>query len=146
MSGNCATGIAWIARMPASVMTIETTNASRGRSMKMSEIMGSSSASRRGLHHRFLHQLAGPHLLNAVDDHVLAFFEARRDDHIGVAVGAGLHRAPLDLVLAVDDERIVAGLINLEGSLRDDQARRILKAAPAKLVYRVARLRALFKR
>jgi hypothetical protein len=114
--------------------------------MKMSEIMGSSSAPRRGLHHRFLHQLAGAHLLNAVDDHVLAFFEARRDDHIGVAVGAGLHRAPLDLVLAVDDERIVAGLINLEGSLRDDQARRILKAAPAKLVYRVARLRALFKR
>ena len=122
MSGNCATGIASIARMPANVMTIETTNASRGRSMKMSEIMGSPSAPRRGLHHQFLHRLAGAHLLNAVDDHVLACLEARRDDHIGVAVGAGMHRAPLDLVLAVDDERIVAGLIDLEGRLRDDKA------------------------
>ena len=39
MSGNCATGIAAIAMRPASVMTIEMTKASRGRSMKMSEII-----------------------------------------------------------------------------------------------------------
>ena len=42
MSGNCATGIAVIAISPASVMTIETTKASRGRSMKTSEIIGRS--------------------------------------------------------------------------------------------------------
>ena len=39
MSGNCASGIAKIAISPASVMTIEMTKASRGRSMKTSEII-----------------------------------------------------------------------------------------------------------
>jgi len=43
ISGNCATGIWKIAMKPASVMTIDTTKASRGRSMKMPEIMAISS-------------------------------------------------------------------------------------------------------
>jgi hypothetical protein len=38
MSGNCETGIEKIAISPASVMTIEITNASRGRSMNTEEI------------------------------------------------------------------------------------------------------------
>src|SRR4051794_7589759 len=42
MSGNCATGMLKIASRPASVTTIERTKASRGRSMKRPEIMGSS--------------------------------------------------------------------------------------------------------
>ncbi len=39
MSGYCASGIAKIAIRPASVITIEMTKASRGRSMKMFEII-----------------------------------------------------------------------------------------------------------
>ena len=39
ISGNCAIGIAVMAMRPASVMTIEMTKASRGRSMKMPEII-----------------------------------------------------------------------------------------------------------
>ncbi len=38
MSGNCATGSRVMAMIPASVMTIEMTKASRGRSIKTSEI------------------------------------------------------------------------------------------------------------
>ena len=40
MSGNCATGIAEIAIRPASVITIEMTKASRGRSMKIASAGG----------------------------------------------------------------------------------------------------------
>ena len=40
MSGNCAIGIWLSATAPASVMTIEMTDASRGRAMKTSEIIG----------------------------------------------------------------------------------------------------------
>ena len=39
MSGYCASGIAKIASRPASVITIEMTNASRGRSMNTLAIM-----------------------------------------------------------------------------------------------------------
>jgi hypothetical protein len=39
MSGNCATGICVMASSPASVITIDTTNANLGRSMKTLEIM-----------------------------------------------------------------------------------------------------------
>ena len=39
MSGYCASGIAKIAIRPASVITIEMTKASRGRSMKTFEII-----------------------------------------------------------------------------------------------------------
>jgi hypothetical protein len=40
ISGNCATGIAVKAMMPASVMTMAMTKASRGRSMNRPENMG----------------------------------------------------------------------------------------------------------
>ena len=39
MSGNCATGIAVMAMMPAMVMTVEMTKASRGRRMNSDEIV-----------------------------------------------------------------------------------------------------------
>src|SRR5207248_1344759 len=103
MSGNCATGMAAIARMPASVMTIETTNASRGRSMKMSEIISAARRRQRG----FLHDLAGPYLLDAVDDDLLALAQTRGDDDVGVLVRAGLDPPLLDLVLVVDHQQVI---------------------------------------
>src|SRR6476661_4830384 len=109
MSGNCATGMATIARMPASVMTIETTKASRGRSIKMSEIMSASGRRQLG----FLDHLARTHLLDAVDDHVVALVQARGDNDIGVLVLAGLDAALLDFVPAVDHQHIGAGLVDL---------------------------------
>ena len=74
ISGNCAIGIAAIAMMPASVMTMETTKASRGRSMKMPENIR---LSFRGTTRR-RHDLSGTHLLDALDDDLLALLEAAR--------------------------------------------------------------------
>src|SRR5580700_557766 len=125
MSGYCATGIAPMARAPASVMTIETTNASRGRSMKISEIISSA----RSLQSCFLHDLARPHFLNAVDDHVFAFMQTRGDDHVGIAIAPGLHAALFDLVLIVDDQDVIAGLVGLQRCLRNNQLR-LLRALP----------------
>ena len=128
MSGNCATGIWQIAIRPASVMTIETTKASRGRSMKMPEIMAQPPPGRRSVA-VCLHDLAGPHLLDAVDDHLLAFLHARGHDDVGAALRAGLHAPLLDLVLVVDDQHVVAGLVDLQRRLRHHQPRRLLALA-----------------
>ena len=38
-------------------------------------------------------------------------------------VGAGLDAALLDLVLAVDDQHVIAGLVDLQRGLRHHQAR-----------------------
>src|SRR5215472_7622783 len=100
MSGNCATGIAAIASMPARVMTIETTKASRGRSMKMSEIISAAGDPQ----YRFLHDLTRSHFLDAVDDDPLACAQSRGDDDVGVLFGTGLDAALLDLVPTVDDQ------------------------------------------
>src|SRR6059058_2514794 len=100
MSGNCATGMANIARRPASVITIEITKAKRGRSMKMLEIISWPLAALGG-QGRLLHDLTRPHLLDAVDDHLVAFAQARGDDDVGVEVRPGLDAAHLHLVLSV---------------------------------------------
>src|SRR5271154_3728573 len=120
MSGNCATGIDAMAMMPASVMTMEMTKARRGRSTKMAEILASTS--RAGSHHRALHRLPGPHLLHAVDDHLLAGLEAGVDHDVGVLVGTGGEAPHLHLVVVGDDQRVVAGLIHLQRGLGDHQA------------------------
>src|SRR5882724_11272807 len=108
ISGNCATGIWKIAKRPARVMTIETTNASRGRSMKMPDIMAAGLTADPGRQHRLLHDLARPHFLDAVDDHVFALAHPGGHDDVGAQVGAGLHAPLLDLVLIGDDEHVVA--------------------------------------
>src|SRR5437867_2886695 len=122
MSGNCATGICRRASRPASVMTIETTNASRGRSMKTLEIMTSAVGRRRG-QYGLLNDLSRPYLLDAVHDHLVAFLDARQHHDVGADVRTGLQPACLDLVLAVDHQSIVAGLVDLQGCLRNHQAR-----------------------
>src|SRR5277367_2720807 len=104
ISGNCATGIWKIAKRPARVMTIETTKARRGRSMKMPDIMAPGLAADLGRQHGLLHDLSRPHLLDAVDDHLVAFAHAGGHDDVGADVGAGLHAPLLDLVLVGDDE------------------------------------------
>ena len=47
-------------------------------------------------------------------------------DDVGAEVGAGLHAPLLDLVLIGDDQRVVAGLVDLQRRLRDHQARLLL--------------------
>src|SRR6266851_6753578 len=107
-------------------MTIETTKASRGRSMKTPDIMATRLAADPGRQHGLLYDLARPHLLDAVDDHVFAIAHAGGHDDVGAEVGAGLHASLLDLVLIGDDQRVVAGLVDLQRRLWDHQARLLL--------------------
>src|SRR4051794_14909141 len=110
MSGNCATGRAVRAMMPAIEMTVETTNASRGRRMKTEEmVMGSPARhGRRGRRRarRDGHALAHP--LLALDDHLLAGLQALLDGKQAVARRAGLDPALLGHVLVVDHEDVGA--------------------------------------
>src|SRR5476651_192639 len=99
MSGNCATGMLKIASRPARVMTIEMTNASRGLSMKILEIMTRSSAAAGRGKHRLLHDLARSHLLDAVDDHLVALGNARHHDHVRIEIGPRLYALHLDGML-----------------------------------------------
>ena len=72
MSGNWACGMAPIAMMPASVITIEMTKANRGRSMKTLEIIAYAPA---GLvASPPPGRAARPDPLQAVDDHPVAAF------------------------------------------------------------------------
>ena len=80
MSGNCATGSAVSAITPAIVMTVETTNASRGRRMKTDEIVmallllrPAVAAARLGVDGH-----ARPHALLALDDDPLAGLQIPR--------------------------------------------------------------------
>src|SRR5450432_795393 len=99
MSGNCATGSAKMAMIPASVMTIAMTKASRGRSTKMAEITSGSAPgpggglgglarrATRGAARRLAgdgDDLARPHLLHAVDDDLLALLDAALDDDVSL--------------------------------------------------------------
>ena len=102
---------------PASVMTIEMTNASRGRSMKTVEITGS--ARRR--------RTAGPSPAPTWPGRTFCTpstitlspsLHAGFDDDIGALLRAGLDAPLLDLVLAVDDQHVMAGLVDLERRLR----------------------------
>src|SRR2546429_8215716 len=94
MTGNCAIGIAVMAMMPASVMTMATTKASRGRSMKMPEnISGSGQDVRR-------HDLSRAHLLDAFDDDQFALLETVGHDDVPASLGAGRYAALLHLFSA----------------------------------------------
>jgi len=78
----------------------------------------------RHLQDRVLHDLSRAHLLNAVDDHLVAFLHARVHHHVGATVRAGLNAPLLDLVLGINDEDVVSRLVDLQRRLRDHQARR----------------------
>jgi len=81
MSGNCATGIAAIASRPAMVMTIEMTQASRGLSTKIAEIMAragsrGASAARAGGRVGGDHRLARAHALDALHHDAVSLRDA----------------------------------------------------------------------
>src|SRR5437588_3343225 len=111
-----------MAMMPASVMTIATTMASRGRSMKMPENIS------RCRHEARRHKLPGAHLLDAFDDDQFPFFEAAGHNDVAIALGASRDPALLDLLFRVDHEDITAGLIEEYGGLRNQQRRLRLTA------------------
>src|SRR4051812_27359364 len=107
MSGNWATGIARMAIRPARVMTIEITKARRGRSMKMSEIIGLRPPA--PAHSPARPARVGP--LDTIDDHVVTFLKACGDDHIGIPVRTGFDPSLLHLVLIIDHQGVIAGLV-----------------------------------
>src|SRR5262249_37469421 len=122
MSGNCAIGIAVIAMMPASVMTMATTKASRGRSMKMPENISGSR------HDVGSHDLTGTHLLDSLDDDRLSLLEAGGHHNVPAALGPGRYPALLHLFRRVDQEDIAAGLIEQDRRLWNRQRRHRLTA------------------
>src|SRR5690349_21219199 len=121
MSGSWATGSDTSDSRPARVTMIETTNAKRGRSTKVREIIAARSAARRARHDRFLHDLTGPNLLDAFDDDVVAGRNSRLDHDVHALVRAGLDPALHDTMVLVDDQRVVTRLIDQQRRLRDHE-------------------------
>ena len=108
-----------MAMMPASVMTMAMTKASRGRSMKMPENIRLSFPARRVAATTWPGRTfwmpstmtSSPSLRPLVTTMSRALLDAGRD-------------APqLDLLRVVDHEHVAAGLIELDGGLRNDQRR-----------------------
>src|SRR5438046_1029793 len=109
MSGNCATGSRVMAMRPASVMTIEMTKASRGRSTQTSAITALRPLVAR--QHRDRDSLPHPRLLHPVDDDLLALLQPIGDDDVAPVLRPGRDPPHLDLVVGVDDQHERAGLI-----------------------------------
>src|SRR5215470_14264209 len=107
-----------MAMMPASVMTMATTKASRGRSMKMPENICSGPG-----HDVRRHDLTGTYLLYPLDDDQLARLEAVGHDNVAPLLRAGRYAALLDFLSRIDQQDIAAGLIEQHGGLRNCQRR-----------------------
>src|SRR5882757_9322965 len=107
-----------MAMRPASVMTMATTNASRGRSMKMLENIRSGSG-----YDRRRHDLAGTHLLDPLDDDQFPFVQAVGDDDIPTLLHSEGYTALLDLLRRINQQNIAAGLVEQDGGLRNEQRR-----------------------
>src|SRR5215471_6997930 len=118
MSGSCATGIRKRARSPPSVMTIEITIASRGRSMKTEEIMASAPVGD-GRYRRGCHRRVGSRPLDSVNNDLLSLLQAfnnagRLRRHLTEAYPA----LPGDVVI-IDHVHVAALLIGEDRSTRD---------------------------
>src|SRR5271165_5927618 len=109
-----------MAMMPASVMTMAMTMANRGRSMKMPENTDLVSVSR---HHGRGDDLTGMHLLDSLDDDHFSLLEAIGHDDVSALLDAGRYAPQLDLLRVIDHEDIAAGLVELDGGLRNQQRR-----------------------
>src|SRR5271170_2171396 len=116
MSGYCAIGIENSARKPAMVVTTAITIASRGRSTKMAENIGSAPFEHG--HRAGLDRRSGTHPLQSLDDDLLVPGQAFLDDSIRSALTAGLD-ALHDGFAVFDHEDIDAFLIRDQGRLRD---------------------------
>ncbi len=128
MSGNCATGSAVMAMMPAMVMTVEMTNASRGRRMNSDEIVmaycfcveaeGGATVGLTVMPGRTRCWPWTMTLSPACRPAVMAIRPSRDD--------AGLDALLLDHVLVVDDEQVGAGLVLGDRGLRHGDRHRHL--------------------
>src|SRR3954470_21702398 len=136
--GYCEIGRPWKARAPASTMTIDSTAAKIGRSMKKTENMVSALGRRRSAAGggllgpgRGLLRLArralldgdldpGPHFLRAFHDDALARLHAGIDHHEILRGAAHLNRAHGHLVVVADDEERLHSLGLLDRLLRDE--------------------------
>ena len=90
-----------MAMMPASVMTMAMTKASRGRSMKM---LGKHCL-RFPAYDARRHDLTGTHLLYPLDDHQLSLLEAVGHDNVSALLDAGRYAAQLDLLCSASTTR-----------------------------------------
>src|SRR5580692_10139384 len=116
MSGYCAIGIENSARKPAMVVTMAMTIASRGRSTKMAENIGSAPFERR--HGARLDRRSRAHPQQSFDDDLLVPGQAFLNHGIRSALTSRLD--PFHVGLAVlDHEDIDAFLIGDQGRLRD---------------------------
>src|ERR1700690_2486101 len=97
-SGYCETGSLGNTRIPPSTMNSAMTQAKMGRSIKKRGSMGEVLTGRNGLHRH-----AGTGLLHAVDNDLLAAFEAFRDDPVRSGQPAGFHRLGNDLAIRTHD-------------------------------------------
>src|SRR5262249_27672090 len=77
----------------------------------------------RSRHDSCRHDLAGTHLLDALDDDLLSLLEAVGDHDVAALLGAGRYAALLDFLVRPDNENIAAGLIEEDGGLRNRQRR-----------------------
>src|ERR1700756_1182502 len=97
------------------VVTMATTIASRGRSTKMADNMGSASAQCGGK--RRSHFSTRTHKQQALDDDQLPTLKALVDHHTGIGLAARLH--PLDRSFAIlDGEQVDTLLVGNERGLR----------------------------
>src|SRR4051794_15496627 len=117
MSGYCATGIAMKARAPAIVVITAITIASRGRSTKIADSMGSAPVDRLG-NGACAHGHPCAQTLQPLNDYELAAGEALVDDNARPAFASRLH-SPDDSLAVVGDEDIDAFLIRDQSRLRN---------------------------
>src|SRR5689334_15962261 len=116
MSGYCATGITKMDRMPAIVVTMAMTAASRGRWTKTLESIGSAPACRRRYRCR-AHGRAGAQAFHSLHDDLLPAGEAAVENRLGSLLAADLDPADLRLTV-LGDEQIRALLVGEQRHLR----------------------------
>src|SRR5262245_33344529 len=105
-----------MAMMPASVITMATTKASRGRSMKIPENIRSGPR-----HDVGRYDLAVTHLVDSLDYHQLARFEAVSHNYIASLLDPECYATLLDLLLCINDQNIAACLIEEDRGLGNCQ-------------------------
>src|SRR5262245_15577033 len=118
MSGSCATGMRNRDSNPPSVMTIEMTIASRGRSMKTEEIMASAPAGD-GRDRRRCYRRVGSRPLDALDNDLLSLLQAFNNGGGLRSYLAEAHAALAGDVVIIDHIHIAALLIGEDRGTRD---------------------------
>src|SRR5688572_19592753 len=121
ISGNIAIGRNGIATAPATTMTMASTEAKMGRSMKKLTNTASAPGGWRKRLHRGLHAHPGPDLLETLDHHVLAGLHAVLDDPQRPYTCAHPNGAHLHGPVRCDHEQRRGALAFLDRGLRHDE-------------------------